>query len=219
MSPPGPNSSSLAEPAPDIFERLVLKPLSEATKKRYLRRWAAAQHVEGPERRTLERVFGERTAGLIVMGIALLVFSAATRNHLRSAESADTVFSSVASAGWIVAAISQMIVWGWALINGAADADDQAAAVVLGYAEFLGWAGLGIGLATAFIATGLAGWQGSVLPRWFAVVSVVLGVLAALGNAGIPPGGLVTYLLLPFWLLTASVVISKRQRARLKVGG
>ena len=61
--------------------------------------------------------------------------------------------------------------------------------------------------------------QGSVLPRWFAVVSVVLGVLAALGNAGIPPGGLVTYLLLPFWLLTASVAISKRQRARLKVGG
>ncbi len=159
--------------------------------------------------------------GLIVMGIALLFFSVATRNHLRSGESADTTFSAVASAGWIVAvaAISQMVVWGWALINGAADADDQTAAVVLGYAEFFGWAGLGIGLATAFIATGLGGWRNAVLPRWFAVVSVVLGVLAALGNAGIPPGGLVTYLLLPFWLLTASVVIAKRQRARLKAGG
>ena len=44
-------------------------------------------------------------------------------------------------------------------------------------------------------------------------------LFGALGNAGIPPGGLVTYLLLPFWLLTASVVIAKRQRVRLKVGG
>lgn len=158
---------------------------------------------------------------LIVMGIALLFFSAATRNHLRASESEDTTFSFIASAGWIVAvaAISQMVVWGWALINGATDADDQSAAGMLSYAEFFGWAGLGIGLATAFIATGLGGWQHAVLPRWFAVVSVILGVLAALGNAGIPPGGLVTYLLLPFWLLTASVVIAKRQRVRLKVGG
>ncbi len=158
---------------------------------------------------------------LIVMGIALLFFSAATRDHLRAGESADTAFSFVASAGWIVAAaaISQMVVWGWALINGAADADDQAAAGVLSYAEFFGWAGLGIGLATAFIATGLGGWQHAVLPRWFAVASVVLGVLAALGNAGIPPGGLVTYLLLPFWLVAASVVITKRQRARVRTGG
>ena len=150
---------------------------------------------------------------LIVMGIALLFFGVATRNHLRSAESDHETLSSVALAGWIVAvaAISQMVVWGWALINGAADADDQAAAAVLGYAEFFGWAGLGIGLATAFIATGLGGWQSSALPRWFAVVSVALGTLAALGNAGIPPGGLVTYLLLPFWLLTASVVIARRQ--------
>jgi hypothetical protein len=38
---------------------------------------------------------------------------------------------------------------------------------------------------------------------------VVCGVLGALGNAGIPPGGLVTYVLLPFWLIAASVVIAR----------
>lgn len=65
-----PNASGLAEPAPDIFERLVLQPLSEATKKRYLRRWAAAQHIEGSERRNLERVFGERTAAPHVAQLA-----------------------------------------------------------------------------------------------------------------------------------------------------
>jgi hypothetical protein len=37
----------------------------------------------------------------------------------------------------------------------------------------------------------------------------VLGVLSALGDAGIPPGGLVNYLLLPFWLITASVVVAR----------
>ncbi len=65
-----PNASGLAEPAPDIFERLVLQPLSEATKKRYLRRWAAAQHIDGSDRRTLERVFGERTAAPHVAQLA-----------------------------------------------------------------------------------------------------------------------------------------------------
>lgn len=152
---------------------------------------------------------------LIVMGVALLFFSAATRGHLRSEASDDTGLAFVASAGWIVvvAAISQMVVWGWALINGAADSGDQSAAAVLGYAEFFGWAGLGIGLSTAFVATGLGGWRQATLPRWFAATSVVLGVLAALGNAGIPPGGLVTYVLLPFWLLAASVVMTTRHRA------
>jgi hypothetical protein len=65
-----PNGSGLPEPAPDIFEKLVLEPLDEATKKRYLRRWAAAQHIDGSERRTLERVFGERTAAPHVAQLA-----------------------------------------------------------------------------------------------------------------------------------------------------
>ena len=65
-----PNASELPEPAPDIFEKVVLQPLSEATKKRYLRRWAAAQHIDGAERRTLERVFGERAAAPHVAQLA-----------------------------------------------------------------------------------------------------------------------------------------------------
>ncbi|SOC49460.1 hypothetical protein SAMN05660748_2187 [Blastococcus aggregatus] len=65
-----PNGSGLPEPAPDIFDKLVLRPLDEATKKRYLRRWAAAQHLDGSERRTLERVFGEHTASPHVAQLA-----------------------------------------------------------------------------------------------------------------------------------------------------
>ena len=71
---------------------------------------------------------------------------------------------------------------------------------------------MGIGLATAFIATGLGGIRSSVLPRWFAILTIVLGVLGALGDAGIPPGGLVNYLLLPFWLITASFVVARSHK-------
>jgi hypothetical protein len=54
--------------------------------------------------------------------------------------------------------------------------------------------------------------RNAVLPKWFAITSVVMGVLGALGNAGIPPGGLVTYLLLPVWLIAASIIVSRSQK-------
>lgn len=65
-----PNASGLAEPGRrkevgeakgDRYERLVLMPLDESTKKRYLRRWAAAQELSDLELRNLERVFDERS--------------------------------------------------------------------------------------------------------------------------------------------------------------
>ena len=60
----------------------------------------------------------------------------------------------------------------------------------------------------AFFAAGLAN---GVLPRWFAILTLVLGVLSALGTAGIPPGGLVNYLLLPLWLIAAAIILVRRQ--------
>ena len=152
-------------------------------------------------------------ACLVVMGISLLFFATAVRNLLRSGEAREATYSSVAYAGWIVvvAGLSQMVTWSWGLINGAADGRDQAAAHTLGYAAYFGWAGMGIGLATAFIAMGLGGLRGAVLPKWFAILTIVCGVLGALGDAGVPPGGAVNYLLLPFWLITASVIVARRQ--------
>ncbi|MCY7396836.1 MAG: hypothetical protein LH468_11945 [Nocardioides sp.] len=57
-----------------------------------------------------------------------------------------------------------------------------------------GWLAMGIGISTAFIAMGLGGVRSQVLPKWFAITTIVLGVLgvlAMLGAASIPPGGLV----------------------------
>ena len=47
-----------------------------------------------------------------------------------------------------------MVMWDWGLVNGAADAEDDAALHVLSYVGYFGFAGMGIGIATAFIATG-----------------------------------------------------------------
>lgn len=148
---------------------------------------------------------------LVLMGISLLFFGTAVRSLLRSGEASEATYSNVAYGGWVVvvAGLSQMVTWNWGLINGAADAEDDTALRSLSYVSYFAWAGIGIGLATAFVAMGLGGIRSSVLPRWFAILTIVLGVLGALGDAGIPPGGLVNYLLLPFWLITASFVVSR----------
>lgn len=152
-------------------------------------------------------------ACLVVMGVALLFFATSVRILLRSGESREALHSSIAYSGFLLmaAGLAQMVMWGWGLVNGAADVGDDAALKVLDYVAYFGFAGMGIGTATAFVATGLGGLRTAVLPRWFAITTLVLGVLSALGAAGIPPGGLVNYLLMPFWLIAAAIIVARRQ--------
>lgn len=157
-------------------------------------------------------------AFIIVMGMSVLFFATAVRNLLRSAEANEGTYSSVAYGGWLLVAagLAQMTVWGNGMLA-AADDDNDGALKALDYVGYYGWAGMTIGLATAFIAMGLGGIRNAALPGWFAVVTIVLGVLCALGAAHIPPGGLVSYLLLPFWLIAAAIIIAKRQEASASV--
>ena len=151
---------------------------------------------------------------LVVMGVALLFFATAVRNLLRSGEAREATYSSVAYGGWLTvsAALAQMAVWNKGMLSAAQDGND-AATQTLSYAQYFGWLGMGVGVSTAFIALGLGGVRTAVLPRWFAVATSVLGVLALLGACSIPPGGLVTYLVLPFWLIAAAVIVARRQAA------
>jgi len=152
-------------------------------------------------------------ACLVVMGVSLLFFATAVRNLLRSGEAREATYSSVAYGAWITvsAALGQMALWDKALMS-AADDKNTGAMQTLSYAQYFGWLAMGIGIASAFIAIGLGGVRSQVLPRWFSVTTVVLGVLALLGACGIPPGGLVNYLLLPLWLISAAIIISRRQK-------
>jgi hypothetical protein len=150
---------------------------------------------------------------LVLMGVALLFFATAVRNLLRSGEAREATYSSVAYGGWITvsAALGQMALWDKALLSAAED-HNTGAIQTLSYAHYFGWLAMGIGISTAFITMGLGGLRSAVLPRWFAITTVVLGALALLGACGIPPGGLVNYLLLPFWLIAAAVIVARRQR-------
>ncbi|WP_224280536.1 hypothetical protein [Nocardioides lacusdianchii] len=150
---------------------------------------------------------------LVVMAIALVFFATALRSHLRAGEAGESTYSSIVSGGLLLVAagLSQMVMWNWGLINGAADAKDDQALGILSFVGFFGFAGMGIGIATTFLGAGLAGLANAVLPRWFAILTLVLGVLSALGTAGIPPGGLVNYLLLPLWLIAAAIILARRQ--------
>lgn len=65
-----PNSSKLAEPSPDKFERLIIGPLNEAARIRYLRLWGRAQGFESGQIRTLERTFSRRSAAPHVAQLA-----------------------------------------------------------------------------------------------------------------------------------------------------
>jgi hypothetical protein len=151
---------------------------------------------------------------LVVMGVSLIFFATAVRNVLRSGEAGEATYSSVAYGGWLTvsAALAQMAVWDKGLISAAEDGNESATQM-LSYAQYFGWLGMGVGIAAAFIAMGLGGVRNAVLPKWFAVTTTVLGVLALLGACSIPPGGLVNYLLLPFWLTTAAIVTARRQNA------
>jgi hypothetical protein len=101
----------------------------------------------------------------------------------------------------------------------AADDNNAAAVTTLGYGIYFGWLGMAVGLSAALIATGLGGRANAVLPSWFAVTSVILGAIGLLGACGIPPGGLVNYLLLPVWLVAASVLIARRRKGAIAKAG
>ena len=90
----------------------------------------------------------------------------------------------------VAAALGPIVAWDSALINGAAPDKDDAALHTLSYVQYFGWAGMGIGLAAAFIALD---WLGCATQCSRGDRDPDRGVRfpEALGTAGIPPGGLV----------------------------
>jgi hypothetical protein len=71
----------------------------------------------------------------------------------------------------------------------------------------IGWLPALVGLVAGCWGLGLGGLRTATLPKWFAVTTVVFGVIGVLG-----PAAFIVYLLLPLWLIAASVITARRAR-------
>ena len=142
--------------------------------------------------------------------VAMVFFAAAIRAALRSGEGGESTYSSVAFAGAILVA-SAKVIESWLLMAGsdAADKGDEAALATLSYLGLDSWMPWVAASAAFFLATGLGGLRTAVIPRWLAIVTVVLGVCCLLG-----PAGILVWFATPVWLVVTGVVLAQRQAAQ-----
>jgi hypothetical protein len=143
---------------------------------------------------------------LLVGALMLLFFAAQARKSVRSGEAGESTYSSVAHGGLLMAAggFGLLGIAEIALVN-TAKAHDAGATDALGQIVMIGWLPALVGFVAAFWGLGLGGLRTATLPRWFAVVTIVLGVVGVLG-----PLAFVVYLVLPLWLIAASAVTARR---------
>ena len=183
--------------------------------------WAVQRvHREGPGRpgrpQAVSVISGAVTqnyvAGfaLLVGALMLIFFAAAARKALRSGEAGESTYSSVAHGGLLVAAIGfgMLGVVQIALTN-SAKANEVAGTATIGQLALIGWLPALAGLVAAFWGLGLGGLRTASSPKWFAIITIILGVVGILG-----PLAFVIYLILPLWLITASAVIAVGSTAR-----
>jgi uncharacterized membrane protein len=143
---------------------------------------------------------------LLFAGLMLLFFAAQARKTVRSGEAGESTYSSVAHGGIVMAAagLGLLGIVQIALVN-AAKAHDAAATDAIGQIVRIGWLPALVGLVAGFWALGLGGLRTATLPKWFAITTLVFGVIGVLG-----PLAFAVYLLLPLWLITASAVTARR---------
>lgn len=177
----------------------------------------AAKAPDDPADPTAVKVIGDAVAQNYIAGFALLVgalmlifFAAAARTSLRSGEAAESTYSSVAHGGLVLAAAGFGLLGVVQIaVTNAAKAHDAAATATIGQLALIGWLPALAGLVAAFWGLGLGGLRHATLPKWFAIVTVVLGVVGVLG-----PLAMVVYLALPLWLVAAAAVLARRLPAR-----
>jgi hypothetical protein len=183
--------------------------------------WAAqlfaAKTPDDPADASAVTVVSDAAARNYVAGFALLagalmlvLFAAAVRRSLRSGEAGESTYSSVAHGGLLLAAagFGAFGVIQIALTNAAKSGNADATAAI-GQLALIGWLPALAGLVAAFAGIGLGGLRTATVPKWFAIVTLVLAVAGVLG-----PVAMAVYLLLPLWLIAASVLLSGRTAAR-----
>lgn len=142
-----------------------------------------------------------------LLSVSALFFSAAVRATLRSGESGESSYSSVAFAGMVAFAASSGFNAMLQLATlDAADKGHADAVRTLGYLGEFTWVPWVAASAAMFLAIGLGGLRTAALPRWLSIPTVVLGVLCLLG-----PTGIVVFLLSPVWFVATGIALRQRQ--------
>jgi len=147
--------------------------------------------------------------GLVIGAVVFLFFAGTLRSRLRAvgAEWLATVAfggAVVYSVGLGLFAMSQI-----ALID-AADLGQPEVAQALNVIDNDNFFPTVIGLSVVLLATGWHVLATRSLPAWLGWVSVVLGVLAMAG-----PAGILAFLLFPVWVLAVALTLYRRDRAPL----
>ncbi len=131
----------------------------------------------------------------------LLFFGAALRRALQvSCRSwlADATFLGFAGLGATFAswAITNLAMWK------AVKVGDESAIRTIATINDAGFLPLMAAMIAVYLGTGLAGWTTEALPKWLAIASMVIGVVAPIG-----PLGFVGALLLPVWVFAISICV------------
>jgi len=135
--------------------------------------------------------------GMVFVAL-LLFFGGALRNALRAsgrAWLADPAFLGFAALGATVASwcVTDVALWK------AVDYGDESTVRALATLSDAGFLPLMASMVTLYVGAGLAGLTTGALPKWLAVASIVIGVLAPLG-----PLGFIGFMLLPLWIVAVA---------------
>lgn len=133
-------------------------------------------------------------AGMVFVAL-LLFYGGALRNALRA--SGGSWFADVAFLGFaaLAATFASWIVTDIAMWK-AVDLGNEDVIRTIATISDAGFLPLMASMIAVYVGTGLAGFTTGDLPKWLAVASIVIGVIAPLG-----PLGFIGFMLLPLWLV------------------
>jgi hypothetical protein len=135
-----------------------------------------------------------------------LFFVGAVRTSLRSRESGESTYSSVAFGAGIAYAGTLLLdaLIGLSMAQ-AGDARDHSAVQALGWLQDVNWAPWAAASGALLLTFGLGALRTAALPKVLAWVLVALGVLSITG-----PTGELVFIVTPLWMIATAIVLSRR---------
>ncbi len=147
--------------------------------------------------------------GMAYIAVLMAFFAVALRGAIRSGEADESTYSSVAFGGGLMVAAASAL-WAYTSLTALSAVTDGDAAAISTMAHFasLSWLPWLIGSAVLFLSVGIGALRTAALPRWLAVVTIILGVLCLTGV-----GGIAVYLASPVWFVVTGIVLHQRLSA------